>query len=94
MKYEIRFTKKYEKIFKKLDRIKQAIIIERIDEIAFDGHFGDCKIIEKDLYELRIFACGGIRLYYTIDNNVIVLLLNIGGKESKSQQQKDIAMAR
>ena len=59
MKYKIRFTKKYEKIFKKLDKVKQAVILERIDDIAFNGYFGDYKIIEKDLYELRIFA-----LYY------------------------------
>ena len=49
--------------------------------------------IDKNLYELRIFSCGGIRIYYTIKNNMIVLLLTIGGKESKEQQQKDIKRA-
>ena len=55
---------------------------------------GDYKRIDKDLYELRIFTCGGIRIYFTIKDNLIIILLFGGFKESKQQQQKDIEEAK
>ena len=93
MYYSIQYTEQYEKDYNKLSYDKKAYIKQRINRIISDGYFGDCKVIDKNLYELRIFSCGGIRIYYTIKNNMVVLLLTIGGKESKEQQQKDIKRA-
>ena len=62
--------------------------------IKINGYFGDYKSIDKELFELRIFSGGGIRVYFAIKNNIIVVLLTIGAKENKEQQQKDILIAK
>ena len=43
------------------------------------------------MYELRFTLAKGYRIYYTIQNDVIVLLLNAG---DKSKQSKDIELAK
>ena len=55
-----------------------------------NGHFGDCKQITTDLFELRFFFDSGLRIYYTIQNDKVVFLL-AGG--DKSSQKRDIAKA-
>lgn len=93
MCYKVEFSKYYEKDYSRLNTEKQSAIDIRLRRIIRDGYLGDYKTIQKNLYELRIFSYGGIRIYFTIKNNVVVLLLNIGGKENKEQQQKDIKRA-
>jgi putative addiction module killer protein len=56
-----------------------------------NGHFGDTKTLAADLFELRCFFGGGIRMYYTLRNQRVVLLL-AGG--DKSSQDRDIAKAK
>ncbi len=77
-----------------MDRQKQVFVENRLLNIINDNYFGDYKIIEKDLYELRIFAGGGIRIYFSIVDDTIFLAIIIGFKESKEQQRKDIEEAR
>ena len=55
-----------------------------------NGSFGDCKQLSGNLFELRFFFAGGLRIYYTIRAEKIVLLLAGGGKAT---QHKDIATA-
>ena len=55
------------------------------------GYLGDCKIIAPHLYETRLFFGGGYRIYYTIQNGQIVIILCAG---DKSSQKKDIARAK
>ncbi|GHT90623.1 hypothetical protein AGMMS49545_04620 [Betaproteobacteria bacterium] len=55
------------------------------------GHFGDHKALSENLFELRCFFGGGLRLYYTVQNRRIVLLLAGGDKDTQS---RDIARAR
>lgn len=52
---------------------------------------GDFKQIEPNLYELRFTLGKGYRIYYTIQNDVLVLLLKAG---DKSKQSKDIELAK
>ena len=47
--------------------------------------------ISPNLYELRFFFGKGYRIYYTIKNDIVVILLQAG---DKSDQQKDIAIAK
>ena len=61
----------------------------RFDRII-DGQFGDHKAITQDLFELRFFFGGGLRIYYTVRNGQVVLLLAGGDKDS---QAKDIQKA-
>ena len=56
-----------------------------------EGNFGDHRSVGGGVGELRIDVGGGYRIYYTIRNNAVVILL-CGG--DKSRQQKDIERAR
>lgn len=51
--------------FKKLaDRQAKARIQARLDMIKEMGHFGDCKMVENPVCELRFFFGAGYRIYY------------------------------
>ena len=63
--------------FSRLDRVEQ-------------GNWGDCKSLAKSLFELRIHAGPGIRIYFGKIEDTIILLL-LGG--TKSAQKKDIEKA-
>jgi len=55
------------------------------------GNFGDTKSVGSGVYELRLFTGPGYRIYHTIKNGAIVLLL-VGG--DKSSQERDISKAK
>lgn len=55
------------------------------------GNVGDAKTVGKNLFEMRFFFGPGFRLYYTIRDNTVVLLL-CGG--NKLTQEKDIEKAK
>jgi len=78
MKYELQMTRIFQQWLKKLDRTIQIKLLERLDRVAY-GNLGDCKMIANDLFELRCFFGGGIRLYFTIRQLQVVLLL-VGGQ--------------
>jgi len=54
------------------------------------GNFGDCKLLEKGVWELRIDHGAGYRVYYARAGQRLILLL-IGG--DKRTQQADIQTA-
>ena len=73
-----------------LDVSTRVKIIKRLERL-YDDNFGDYKQIASNLYELRFFFGKGYRIYYTIENNIVVILLYAG---DKSNQQKDIKIAQ
>ena len=73
-----------------LDNSLRVKVIRRIERI-YDDNFGDYKQLDSNLYELRFTLGKGYRIYYTIQNEIIVLLLNAG---DKSKQSKDIELAK
>ena len=73
-----------------LDSITRRRINQRILRIE-DGNFGDYKKLSDDISELRFDFGKGYRIYYTEENNKIVLLINGG---DKSKQSKDIKKAQ
>ena len=73
-----------------LDNSLRVKVIRRIERI-YDDNFGDYKQLDTNLYELRFTLGKGYRIYYTIQNNILVLLLNAG---DKSKQSKDIELAK
>jgi len=90
MKYEIKSTKQFNKWFLKLkDSVTKSRVLGRLSRVE-NGNFGDFKQISSTLFELRFFFGAGFRIYYTIQNDVVVILL-VGG--DKSSQEKDIATA-
>ena len=72
------------------DKRAVARIALRIDRIE-DGNFGDRRSVGEGVSELRIDVGQGYRVYYTIRNNRVVILL-CGG--IKSSQPQDIQRAQ
>jgi len=72
-----------------LDSITRKRINQRILRIE-DGNFGDFKKLTDDIYELRFSFGKGYRVYYAIEDDRIILLINGG---DKSKQSKDILKA-
>ena len=77
-----------------LENIKDLKIQRRIKlriDWLIDGNFGDTKTVGNKLYELRLFFGAGYRIYYTIENNILIILFTGG---DKSTQSKDIEKAK
>ena len=89
--YEVRTTQEFDDWLDNL-RNRTAIlrISARIDRIE-QGNFGDTKSITKEISELRFFFGSGYRIYYIIQEKIVVLLINGGNKAS---QKKDIKKAK
>jgi len=90
MRYDIKQSQEFSKWFSKVKdksvRIKILVRLARVE----NGNFGDYKNISQNLFELRFHFGPGYRIYYTIENDIVVLLL-VGG--DKSNQNKDIKKA-
>jgi len=71
------------------DKKTIARILQRIDRVRL-GNFGDSKSLGLGLYELRMQFGSGYRIYFTIENSNLVLLLCGGDKKT---QKKDIKLA-
>lgn len=76
---------------KELDKSFKHIILDRLTRIEEDGNFGDFKIIDDEISELRFNFGNGYRIYYAEVNNIVILLLNAGDKKL---QNKDIIKAK
>ncbi len=91
MKYELEQTHHFANWFssKKIKPFKNRLLA-RFERIK-NGNFGDHKTVARDLFELRFFFASGLRVYYTIRHNTVVLLL-VGG--DKTSQPDDIDKAK
>ena len=72
------------------DRRAQALILVRIDRME-EGNFGDHRSVGGGVSELRVNVGQGYRIYYTIRQQRVVILLCGGDKTS---QQRDIRRAQ
>lgn len=89
--FEVIETDVFTKWIKKVkDPIALASIYKRIDRIS-DANFGDRKSLGDGVTELRIDVGAGYRLYFTIREQRIVILLAGGAKKT---QTKDIKLAK
>jgi putative addiction module killer protein len=76
-----------------LSSLKNKQLVERISLRVLrvvEGNFGDHKYLSDGVWELRMTFNGGIRIYYGIYQNEVILLLAGGNKAS---QKKDIKRA-
>lgn len=91
MEYEIKVTSNFTNWIKTLkDQMVRKAVLQRIDQVAA-GIFGEYKAVGNGVSEMKVRLGKGYRVYYTIkDQKVIVLLC--GG--DKSTQSKDIALAK
>lgn len=88
--YTIEKTPTFDRWLSKLkDRIALNAILMRIVR-AENGNFGDTKSVGSPVQEMRIFVGKGYRIYFTVQGNKVVLLLNGG---HKGTQQQDIEKA-
>lgn len=76
--------------YNSLDKGIRKRIDMRIDKLE-EGHYGDYKQLSSDLYELRCKFGSGYRIYFTEQENIIILILCAG---DKSAQSKDIKKAK
>lgn len=91
MHYTIETTDTFLEWFEKLkDKTVKNKILARLTRIE-NGNFGDHKQLSSNLFELRFFFGSGFRIYYTLRNNQLVLLVKGGDKAS---QTKDIEKAK
>ncbi|MGY0399243.1 MAG: type II toxin-antitoxin system RelE/ParE family toxin [Ostreibacterium sp.] len=93
--FTIHTTDTFDKWLKKL-RDRQAVfsIADRLTRIEALGQFGDCKQLSVNLWEMRFFIGKGYRIYYTIRNNQVVLLVCGGDKSNKKAQSTMIKTAQ
>lgn len=75
---------------KDLIDMKAKTAIYRAIKRMKQGNFGDHKFCRDGVWELRIHVSTGYRVYYSVIENVIILLL-CGG--TKKTQDKDIDKA-
>lgn len=91
MNYKIYTTLTFDKWSAALkDRQAALAIAKRIDR-ASKGNLGDIEPVGEGISEMRIFIGQGYRLYFTIRNREIIVLL-CGG--NKTTQQQDIKNAK
>lgn len=89
--YDIKQTERFSKWLLKLKDLQGKIAIARRVERMRKGNFGDHKSVGDNVSELRITKGPGYRVYYTIKQDEIIILL-VGG--DKSSQQNDIQTAK
>jgi len=90
MKYSIEKTSLFDKWLSKIkDKATKKAILMRIRR-AENGNFGDITSVGTPVQEMRIFVSKGYRIYFTVRNNKIIILLNGG---HKGTQQQDIQKA-
>jgi putative addiction module killer protein len=88
--YIIKQTNYFSKWLSKLKDVKGKVsILRRVDRMKL-GNFGDHKSVGNNINELRITTGPGYRVYYTKQDDEIIVLL-IGG--DKSSQSDDIKKA-
>ncbi|MDP2951397.1 MAG: type II toxin-antitoxin system RelE/ParE family toxin [bacterium] len=68
----------------------KSIVLTRINRVVL-GNLGDCRSLGETIYELKIHYGPGLRLYFGIVENIIIILL-LGG--TKKSQKQDIAKAK
>ena len=91
MRYQIETTEIFDRWLMRLkDKKTISRILARIYRFE-QGNMGDHKNIATNLFEARLFFGPGYRIYYTIRDDVIMLLLC---GSDKSSQSRDIEKAR
>ena len=72
------------------DRKMQVAVDARLTRVRA-GNFGDCKSVGGGVFELRIALGPGLRVYYGLQGQQVVILLGGG---DKSTQARDIRRAQ
>lgn len=88
---EIRMTARFRAWLSGLrDRQAHERIVKRIGRLR-RGHFGLRRVLGEGVWELKIDAGPGYRLYYRLWKGTLILLL-CGGDKGSQQRDIDLAM--
>ena len=88
---EILYTKAFETWLNTVRDLRAKVsILSRIERVE-DGNFGDHRSVGGGVSEIRINVGQGYRVYYTIRQSTVVILL-CGGE--KARQRQDIRQAQ
>ncbi|MDO8713088.1 MAG: type II toxin-antitoxin system RelE/ParE family toxin [Polynucleobacter sp.] len=90
MIYIIQQTKSFEAWHESIKDLRAKVAIARRIERAENGNLGDVKPVGAGVSEMRIDMGAGYRVYFTMREKIMVILL-AGG--TKSSQQTDIKKA-
>lgn len=91
MRYHIATTKDFNRWLARIrDRQSARVIAQRLDR-AVAGNLGDVKSVGQGVSEMRVFTGPGYRVYFTVRDSELIILL-CGG--DKSSQSRDIARAQ
>ena len=83
--YIIKQTDYFSKWLHKLKDVRGKVaVIRRIDRMK-GGNFGDCKSVGNNVSELRITIGPAYRVYFTLKNDEVIILLIAGNKSSQSE---------
>ncbi len=77
-----------------IENLRDSLLVRAVDARLTrirDGNFGDHKSVGEGVFELRIHKGPGLRVYYGLDGDRLVVLLGGG---DKSSQDKDIEKAQ
>jgi len=90
MNYKLQTTATFDKWYSKLkDKSVKYRLEARFSRLTL-GNFGDAKSVGNNVFELRFFFGSGYRVYYTMREGEIVLLLCAG---DKATQNNDIELS-
>lgn len=87
---QVKTTKEFSVWLDKVSEPAKGIITFKIDAVT-QGHFGNCKGVGGGVSEIRVDIGPGYRIYFSIQNKTLFLLLLGGDKRS---QDKDIKKAK
>jgi len=73
------------------DAKAKAAIRVRITKIELEGHFGKYRALGDSVFELKIDLGPGYRVYFGLDGDDVILLIQAGDKGS---QERDIRKAK
>ncbi len=71
------------------DPMTRGRLVRRLERAA-KGHLGDVKPVGEGVFEMRAFFGPGWRMYYTVREETLILMLGGG---DKSTQRRDIERA-
>ena len=90
MSYLIQQTQTFERWHESVKDLRAKIAIARRIERASHGNLGDAKTLGNGISEMKIDVGAGYRIYFTLREKVLIILL-AGG--TKSSQPSDIKKA-
>ena len=70
------------------DKIGEAQIVRHVRRIELNGNLGDYKILGDGVFELRMHASAGYRVYFGRQGETVIVLLSASAKGDQNRAMK------